>query len=466
MNTAQKVSSKYLQIVLLVLGGLGSLAMYSGILLQQSCKANSCSYDTRKPDSPIAAFECAADQLCYRGTCAKACNAGQESLEECASDSDCSGARPFCINDRCSSCTEGETCIAKLDVCRPVTDIPLPEVPDKPVAGTPLPPQPRDAGILSTGFKRLVDAGIMVVPVRPITHAALIDVAQVDVRTGVTQPGGSVSVRAVNLEGNGTELRSWRLDLNDVAWVSNVEPLDNTNCEIRTFTSTGVQVVPANFGEVLIDDPGSTGSLNVAEGITFGYNSMTGRYINQTGNLPSQLLNYSTLANNMNSTSMPRFIHVTSDGDGSTTTGSWPETQGNTNGHHVPFELIPAPITDTILQNRIVVDAGVGRDYTFRWNRINTGEVAGETVVLRITTQAGELFCEYFEGPGEAEQFSLLAGVLSNFRDNLGIQRGEVFPLVFERVTAKRLQVVPANNQQNLYVIVKVRHSIVSEIQF
>lgn len=452
----------------------GTLSASAGLT---GCQSNACTNTSLNADDPSPAIECPSGDLCYRGSCIRACSAGQERAQVCTADSECDSARPRCIDGFCSICAASQTCVPILNICQEIQDVPRPDVPDRPMVGAvqpnrPLDPQALDGGsYFKGGLTRILDAGEIQEPeLAEVTHAGFVDVAYEE-DYGAGAPPAPISrarVTAFDVRNNGLGL-TWRPDLVPprIQCVDTPEVLDGCGMEedfslgpcsirrLRTVTASVGQVpVPADIGDVLIDSQQNyPGSINQAISATF----MGGNYVLTPleSALTGNVLVFSVLPNDL------RFLLVTGQPVMGVTAGSWPASS-DVAGHHVPYRLIPAAATTAALATRTIVTSPPTQDLDFQWERIDVGDDAAERVVVRIEGANNELVCTAFEGSNGADTIRVQAGMLVEWRNR---EPAGVYRLNFERVNRRGILVTPAMGLK-IDMTIRIRHTLISEIEF
>lgn len=452
-----------------------SLSLAAGL---GGCKAQPCGSTSLIADTPSPALECPSGDLCYRGACIRACSAGQERGQTCTADSQCDSARPRCVDGYCSICDIGELCVPTLNICQAVEDVPLPEIPKKPMAGM-RPPGPLDAGDLSGGsyldggLSRVVDAG----PVQPpaeveVTHVGFLDLGYEDDLRGGGAGARSViaSVVGYDVRGIGLGLR-WRAEFTPPRIQCRDDDNnedgcgDQTNYEfgsctirgLRTVTASTSERVPfgASVGPILIDShPDFPNSLAQPLNADF----MQTQYVltPSRGSLGASQFALSVLPIEQ------RYLSVTSRGEAMITAGSWPNSQASFLGHHVPFLLEPRANTLADLSGGAVVTSPPADDLVYQWDRIDTGDDNFERVVVRIVGADNELFCSAEEGQNGFDSIVIPSVTLSEWRNR---EPAGTYSVYFERVSAQQLPINPAMGLR-VDVTVRVRHTLIGQVEF
>ena len=422
-----------------------------------------CTVDPSSRDEPTPALECSSGRLCYRGACLTGCSPGQEGTETCGGDGDCSGPRGRCVDGFCSACEPGEQCVPALGVCQVISDIPLPPVPDLPDPNRPRPPQPRDGGVLDPGLERQPDAGANPDPVvRPVTHAAFIDIFRTEIITGQGESGDQVRIVSLDVEGNPGDV-IWRLDVEPPALEVGIQA--DGDCDLNRLDVPTSSPTPESIGDILIDDFEGSGALlgsdgEPPQGLDATWDEEARRYEIAPAPLPEPLLRLSNL-DTLEST----FLAVTGAGRSGLTAGTWPNPEVS---HHVPFTLTPEEATRLLLEEVQVVGQEPSRDLTFRWARVGTGVIPTEGIAVRIPGVRHEISCFQREGPGTPGAITLTAGLLERFRGLEELSPGAQYPLILERASAQQLQVNPDPDVPNIriFLSVRVRHSLEGRIEF
>jgi hypothetical protein len=453
--------------MLILCGSLGLAAVLAMVAVQPACSPAQCTQSLIDPNTPSPALECAAGLLCYQGQCIRACSAGQERAEECGGDGDCSGSRPNCIDGFCSSCDDAEYCVPTLNICQLTTEIDLTELepPPMPPPGAPKPPAPLSEGWIDGGLRLEKDAGEEVPIDVVVTHAGLIDIAQLEDYTGGTPPlqSSKINVTMLRVDTVPEPGLIWRVDPWDdtgdyyePATEITLEEVLGEECallQLTTYTSSA-GLEPTNFGDIFIDSPTEFPN-SIAQRIEIYWDDLLGDY--DVPDTPADLLRYSVLA-----PSTPHFLDVSSAGSG-LTSGSWPNPPAD-NGEHVPFALVPSQDTITMLASGVQVSIASPGDLVVRWDRIAAGSVPGENVVLRFRGDRHEVNCQIAEGNIDGS-IIVKAGLLRSFIMREGVAAGTNLPLYFERAYARRLEVPPATTEI-IDIAVRIRHTFIGTIRF
>lgn len=427
-------------------------ALLGGLAPLSAC-TEECTFDADENDEPIAAFECPAGDLCYRGQCFQACNPGRERVERCARNADCGGARPFCNESTgfCSACPGGETCVPTLAICRPVSEPPDVPIPERPEDNDFVPDGPLDAGLPdSSGLVRFPDAGEPTTGREAPTIALHLELAResrVPVNASCESPPDPasiseprVSVRAWNVRGAPRPVDAiWRPDLSPAATetLASAELRDG-QCEVRRIDTATVS--PTNVGDVTFENAGF-GSA-VLDDWTARFEG--GGYVASPSTPPADPLTF--VAN-------PRFAEVVGQaqlfglGRPEVTNGSFAAQLD------LPFEFQPNCATLEALRDGLGVPADPTADLVFGWRDPLNG-TTGQVAYVRIdASELGfELVCEETEASGTSAILvtaSLLRGFRSRLADAGGFDGGER-TLRFElgRRNLRRLQVDPAPGQR------------------
>ena len=439
-------------------------------LIQPGCTDNSCTPSSGDNNTPGPAFECAAGEVCYLGQCIKTCSAGAELVERCASDNDCSGSRPSCVRNFCSSCSDDEACVPTLNICQPVSEVILPDAIDRPDLPQTV-PRPLDAGFAPGGIARPGgDAGVAEQPEdSEVTRAAFVDIGrQVNLRSDPATESPVASVRVFDTAiGAGNGLK-WRVELDppqvEVAFLDPSEPGAPQNtidefCELRMLQTatgtTGATATPADLGTIRV-----LNSADFPDSIT---PQLTARFSANSYVLDEAPTDPSFLRFSVVEPTAPQFILVTGPTVSGVVARAWPE--GSDFGHHVPFELIPTDATRTAMQAGFQVADPATEDLAFRYDRIETGNDGFEAVYVRITGEQTELFCEQREGPGLGGAIFVRAAILDAFRLAEGLNGPQTYNLYFERASRELLQPVGAPGQLVL-VSIRVRHTLRTTVTF
>ena len=444
------------------------------------CTAKPCSSTSLNANEPSPALECPSGELCYQGACILGCSAGQERAEKCGSNSDCTSARPNCVDGFCSACNQGELCIPTLNICEQVVQVPLPDQATKPQMPNTL-PGPLDAGpldggsFLDGGLSRAFDAGVAAPPPEAeVTHVGLIDLAQVE-----DYRGGAPAVRRLSVLINAWDVRGygrgikWRADFEppviqcqdddeDRDGCGQLDSFEFEQCVIRPLrsvtSSAAAGPTPADLGDVRVDShPDFPMSINAVVTAAFDPGLPGYRLSPPVNALPADLLVFSVVPFENH------YLSASSTGDPLVTAGSWPAVVGGAFvGHHVPYRLEPSQGTLTLLGSAPAVADPASQDVFFQWDRIDTGDDAFERVVVRMLGASHELFCDASEGQNGEDTLELPAVTLNEWRAREG---PGTYRLDFERDSAQRL---PINGQTGVLpdVTVRVRHTLVTELRF
>ncbi len=428
--------------------------------------ADECAFDVDDGDVPIPAIECPAGELCYRGECFVACNAGREGLERCRRQDDCSGARPFCSDDTgfCSACPNGQGCVPTLDICRPVSSVPVIDIPERPEDNDFVPPGPLDAGLPDgSGLVRFPDLGDPDLGEFQATYALHVFMArQSEVpSTGTCASGdlsqtASVSVRAWDVRRTELGPVNWRADFAPPRAEELADPaLREGTCEIRLLrTSTGA--LSADIGTVVLEDPGA----NIAVLDNWVAEPASDRYDVRTADreppdprvfVPNRL--FDDLGE----------VQIFGFGRPSVTNGSFGALLA------LPFEFEPSCQSYRELRDGFRVPAAPRADLVFGWKNPLNG-TSGQFVYVTIDAAAfdHELVCEDSEASG-ASTIVITASLLEKFRNILGptFNASERrLRLRFGRRNLRRIQVNPATGESffaTAEVSLHVRSSVVFE---
>ena len=449
------------------------LAFVAFVLGQPACADKTCTPSDGDNSTPGPAFECAAGEVCYLGRCITTCSAGAELFEECRSDDDCSGSRPNCVRGFCSSCVDIETCVPTLNICRPVNEVDLPEPLERPPGGPQAVPRPLDAGFAAGGIVRPTrDGGVEEQPVdREVTRAVLIDLGrEIDYSAQPAVERGIAVVRSFNTQiGAGNGLK-WRVGPTPPRVESSFpDPAQDPNapqgtidefCEVRKLeplTGPGGAPTPTNIGEIRMVNP-SDFPNSIQPELTAAFDPGTNQYEIMPGPVTPTFLTYSVSV-----PTEPHFVFISGAVLADVVVRVWPEETDF--GHHVPFELIPTPTTQSALQASYRVADPAAEDLVFRYERIETGNDGFEAIFVRITGNQTELFCEQREGPGLGGELRIRAGILNAFRQAEGMNQTSNYELIFERASRELIQ-APGAPGQLVLVTVRVRHSLKTPIVF
>ncbi len=461
--------------LLLVFGSLTFAAGMTALLLvQPACSPGQCTQSRIDPNTPSSALECAAGLLCYQGQCIKACNAGQEGAQQCGGDGDCDGTRPHCIDGYCSACDNNEFCVPTLNICQAVSEIDLTmiPVPPPPPTGAPKPPAPLDGGWIDGGLRLDKDAGEDVPVDAVVTHAGLVDVAQIEdyFTNGTLTKKSKVLVRMHYVGGVTEPGLIWRVDPwddvgggYDPATETAIEEALGEDCTLnylRTYTGT-ITLPQVDLGDVVVEDaPGFAGSISNHFDVPWDDVNDDGYAAPAPTPPPANLLVFSKLLPQ----SEPHFISIAATQSG--LAGAWPNPTPE-NGEHVPFELVPSADTLTMLTSGVTLDLATPADLVVRWDRIAAGSVNGEAVVLRFRGPNYEVHCEKTEGLMVDGAIIVKAGLLRSFIMHQGVTPGTTIPLYFERRFARRTDVIPTDpTTEVIDLSVRVRHTLVGTLRF
>ncbi len=471
----QTFARAFVSYLALTAGTVGMSSFMSG------CKSAACTNTSLNTDDPSPAIECPSGDLCYRGSCIRACSAGQERAQTCTADTDCDSARPRCVDGFCSICGPSETCVPILNICQEIQDIPTPEIPDRPRPGAGRPPAPLDPRALDGGsyfeggLTRNVDAGPMQTLLNQVTHAGMVDVAYEQDYRGVDRMVGSpvntsrVRVVGYDVRNNGVGL-DWRTDLTPPRIQCSDAPDIPDGCgarvdfssgpctisPLRTVTSsTGQPPVPADIGEILIDSH-QDWPTGISQPITAIFSGNGYTLTPPQSAITGSIFTFSALPRDL------RYLVVTGRPVMGLTPGAWP-AGSNPAGHHVPYELKPSDAaTWTLLTSRTIVASPPAQDLTFSWEPIRTGNDNAEPVVVRIEGADNELVCRAFEGSSGSFAMTLKAELLAEWRRR---EPAGVYRLNFERANSQTLLITPEMDLK-LDVTVRVRHTLRGEIEF
>ena len=436
--------------------------------LQPACSEKTCTPSNGDNTQAGPAFECSAGEICYLGKCFTTCNAGAELADRCSSDDDCSGARPNCVRGTCSSCFELQTCVPTLNICQPVAEVDIPERRERPDQPQPV-PRPLDAGFVSGGIKKPEpDAGVAEQPVdREVTRAVLVDIArQFNFSPLPAREIPIVAIRSYNTAigaGNGL---TWRVEFDPPrVEIPYPDPAEDPNaptdtvagpCELRRLVErTGPLGAPqpANIGDITLANPAAFPNSITPE-LTANFN---GPGYSVTPTVTANFLRFS-----VSEPTEAHFVLVSGEPlDG--ITEAWPEVAGS--GHHVPFELLPSPQTETNLRNGYRVANPANEDLVFRYTRIENDNDIFEAVFVRITGRTTELFCIQREGAGFGGELRVNASILNAFRREEGLTGQQPYDLFFERASREVIQ-PPAPEDSLVLITVRVRHSLRARILF
>lgn len=402
------------------------------------CSGSPCTARAGSGGRPSSSVECPSGTLCYQGACVRACSAGAEGSESCASDGECEdSARPNCVAGKCSSCESGEICLPGLGLCGSIS------APD-PDAG------PRDGGRIEgsspldggaiDGSILTRDSGVDVPIGIPPTHLGLVDIAEVtdairNVRTA------SLSVELLDVGG---------LDRVESTTVADPVSIKSGRCEVRTHDRyPNGAPRPADLGPVSIEPVMSSPGLDQDYRATFA----GGTYA-VAPPLGQPLLIPSTPGN-------PTNLYVFGTGAEGITAGPWPGEPRPT--LHVPLELMPAPETIALLSSPIDADAIPGGALILRWNRVSALTFRGVRLVVRIEGPTWDLICDSDEEPG---LIRVPGTVLELFRSQPGLAPDTTLDLVFERQFSQQLDVAPARpGEQRIELTVRIRSAFVGRIR-
>ncbi len=456
------------------LSALSTAAFFGG------CQSQPCGASNFSSDVPFPALECPSGDLCYRGDCIRACSAGTEQSLACTSDDECDSERPRCVDNFCSICKQGELCIPTLNICQAYDDLVLPEEPNKPMAGN-RPPGPLDAGpldggaYLDGGLTRFIDAGAVEPPAEAeVTHVGYVDLGfEDDMRGGGPAPRRSLAtVNAYDVQGNGLGLR-WRADLSPPLIQCRDDDDDEDRCGARTTyqfgdclirslrsvtASTAGSRVPvrASIGDIQIDSHPEF-STSIQPPIAAAFDGTQYILTPTEGSLAPDTFVPSALPLNQH------YLTMTSRGEPMVTASAWPNSQSSFLGHHVPFLLQPNPTTMSQLSARTTVASPPTADLRYQWDRIDTGNDSFERVVVRMLGTNHELYCSAIEGQSGYDTIVIPSVTLSEWRSR---EPAGVYTVYFERASIQRLPINPAAEGLLLDVTIRVRHSLISEVEF
>jgi len=438
------------------------------------CLATACSeecpFDEDEGDRPVAAIECPSGELCYRGTCVRACNAGREGLVRCRSDDDCSGARPFCggPGDFCSACPGGERCVPTLDICRPVSaprSIPIPERPED---NDFVPEGPLDAGLTDArGLVRFPDAGGDDPAAPAPTIAAHFEMA----REMTAPSGGScedppaparssapfVTVLAWDVRGTvRPSAVSWRPDLVPAGTESlAAERLRDGQCEVRSIDTATVAAV--DLGEVAFEDAADAEVVLDDWSARFDGSAYDVRAFDGAPN-PLVFVPNQRFAEPLGRVQIFGF-------------GRDERTNGTFGAElDLPFDFRVDCATWDALSAGLEIPKTPQSDLVLGWRDPLNG-ATGQVVYARIDGSAFgyELVCEERESSGRAD-IVVTPAILTGFRgllDASGAFEAGARALPFElgRRTARRVRVDPAPSEQ-IFATAEVALRYVASIRF
>ena len=451
---------------------VAALVVAVAALAQPGCADKTCTPSDGDNTAPGPAFECAAGEVCYLGQCIRTCSAGAELSEDCSSDDDCSGARPNCVRSFCSSCGESEACVPTLNICRPVTEVILPEPLTRPDQAPTVASRPLDAGFTPGGVVRGErDAGLIDQPedveVTRVTHVDLAREVDYTVSPPVERP--LASVRSFDTAiGAGTGL-TWRADVDplrvEIAFPDPSEPgaPQNTSegdCDLRMLENRIGPLgapTPADIGDIRMTNP-TDFQNSITPELTATFSETQGGYeISPAVSMPS-FLRFST-----NAPSDPAFVFVSGTPLSGVVAQAWPEVADE--GHHVPFALVPSTETTSRLQAGYQIPNPANADLRFRYTRIETGNNSSESVIVRIVGERTELFCSQKEGRNEGGELTVRASILDAFRLNEGATGPTTYNLYFERASREQLSPLVSGDQL-VIITVRIRHSLRTSIVF
>ena len=419
-------------------------------MLATGC-ANECAFDEDDGDQPVAAFECPAGNLCYRGRCFEACNAGREGVDRCSTDADCSGARPNCNSETgtCSSCADGDSCVPTLGICRPVSSAPQVPVPELPDDNTFVPEGPLDASLPDGGLVRFPDAGAPGPVQEAPTVAVHFEMArEVPIPSGATcarfpepdaRPEPRVAVRAWDVRRADRPVdASWRADLSPPA-TERVEDslLRDGQCEIRRIETT-TTATEIDVGDVAFEDPRENERVLDNWNVRF----LAGAYeASPVDGDPDPLV----FVPNVRFAEEVGQLQLFGLGRSGVTNGSFGAELD------LPFDFVPNCATIETLGEGFVVRPAPQPDLVVGWRDPLNG-ATGQTVYLSIDASARgfELVCEETESSGAAN-IVVSGRLLVEFAQAL-LRAGQLGPvdtfrLEFGRRNLRRLQVDPAPSE-------------------
>lgn len=411
------------------------------------CSAQPCSDNTRDPFRPTNDIACASGELCYRGECVPACNAGAERSEKCEDNAGCkSTARPNCIDKFCSACGKDSTCVPALNICAPIEDAPSDagprDVPPMPMGTAPIDAGPLDA----TTFSR--DSGVEVVEAIDPSIFGLIDVAQTErYASGQRTTQSLVTISTVDLRGGAVRIGS--------STVTRSSGDATFRCDVQTNIRDIGTTTSANLGQITISNDESAG-LTLESGIVGNFSG--GAYV-VTPALPSRLLSFS-------STAGPRLgeIRMLGRGNPALTVGVFPPADDEP--IHVPHELFPGSDgtddTPAALRAGITVARPAGRKLVFLWK--GAPRISGVRVVVRIDGPTHQLRCT---GDDMAERIEVVTRMLDTFVQANQTPPNTRYPIHFERVFSKRIDVASDIEMGVLVdMTIQVRHTHTTDILF
>jgi hypothetical protein len=421
--------------------------------------SDECSFSDDDAE-PFVSLECSAGQLCYLGRCLDACLAGQERTEPCEREDACGGARPFCVDGFCSACPSGFECVPALDLCRPISPAPLPEVPERPDDPSLIPPGPLDMSLPGPGLSRFPDAGPPTE--QGITWAVDFTVAH---RTVLT-PGGTatdepvVRVNAWDVEGLGAD-RVWRPEfepprLETFARDRDGNELRDLDCDIRVLNTPTVAVSRGSVGDVAFEDDTEDERFFLTD-YDATFDGMRYRVTPRTTPPAATVFRPS-----LPMVSPQGEIVVSGTGASGVTQSTFSQAQ------HIPFlfELNSATAEQMAAGYRI--DENVDRDIEFGWrDPITSGTFIGEVVFVQIDASTAddphELICEDAEGPNSTSEIVIRRELLQAFRDRVGTETA--FPIRVGRRNRQAFTIEPAPGEA-IRAILDISRHFQSTIRF
>lgn len=405
--------------------------------------SDECSVPEAEVGNPFPSFECGAGELCYLGTCLDACLAGLERTEECQRASDCDAARPFCVDDFCSACESGFSCVPSLNLCRPITPVPELATPQRPSNPEDRPPGPLDASLPDQGLSRYPDLGFDEVDEREVTWAVNFYLARETTFSGGTQTSTSiVRVDAWDTEGTGPG-RRWRPEfepprIETIARDEEGIELRDLNCEIRVLNTPTVAISRGDFGSVSYeDDTDDDRYLFTDYDLNFGAGTYRAT--------PRGPTNPETFRSSIPLIDIQGQVALSGSGAGGVTLGPYSRTQ------HIPFRFELNEATIVEMRTGYVLPEDVGRDLVFGWrDPLVQGTLGGEVVFVQIDASDAddphELTCQDGEGSDSTGSIVIRLGLLREFRRRVG--SGREFPVRVGRRNTLELSIAPAPDER------------------
>lgn len=446
-----------------------------------------CSVNETTEGIPFNSLECGAGQLCYLGSCLDSCRAGLELSEPCVTNDDCGGARPFCNGRTCSACAPGFECVAGLDLCRPVSDIPFVEEPEPTTEASLVPPGPLDASLPDRGLARFPEDDEGDVRTR-LGLAVTVRLARETILDqGAPRDTPVVFVEAWDVSDALTFTATvWRPEyepprLQTLALEATGDgptPIQDLNCELRELTTPTVAVSRTDLGRIDItwNEPTAEEREDFAgEDLPELFSDFRARF--------DPVLGYVVNPDPSNTSLVPPSLFAPSiqllDPQGEITVGGTGlagvvDTSGFSAVQRLPFRFVLDPRGETYRNMeqgfRLDASAALAEDLVFQWlEPVENGTVAGEEVFLQIDGSSAlrphELLCRSPEGPDRDPFFRVRASLLQAFRDRMG-QTGIDLPVRLGRRNRQGLSIPSANPNLGIQATSVVSQHFRSTLRF